>query len=239
VNILFKRQVPKDFAFKSDNEDAYRYSPSKRIAVLSDGASESFDAKLWAKLLVKYFIDNQCVNTAWFNSIKQSYRRKFDFNNLSWAKQAAYVRGSFASLLSVIEDPKGETVKVLAIGDSIAFLIKDNCLVDSFPYSMSSEFNQHPLLISTNFIDQNFLESTDSLLRYQHTWLIEKYVPCYILLMTDALAAWSLKKAEDGNPQWSTLTNIRKLAELRKLVKSERRSGAMRVDDSSLIVLSL
>ena len=54
--ILFDGTVAKHLDAPDDNEDAYRIAQDRGRVVLSDGASESFDASSWANLVVDQFI---------------------------------------------------------------------------------------------------------------------------------------------------------------------------------------
>lgn len=56
MKIIFAGQVPKDNAYQESCEDIYSISEDQRIAVISDGASESFDSVKWANILVHNFM---------------------------------------------------------------------------------------------------------------------------------------------------------------------------------------
>lgn len=234
--ILFKGSIPKDLAYKSENEDAYSYSSTRGIAVVSDGASESFDARSWARLLVKRYIRNQDINPSWLATACNTYIKGINYDELSWSKQASYLRGSFATLLSAVEKTDSRSMDILAVGDSIAVLIENGKFVDSFPVKRSSDFNVRPALISTIDRHNSFLADGDTLERYKVNWQVDS--ANLVLLMTDALGAWCLRKEEEGAPQWDVISHIRHLSELRSIVTRERNSKSMRIDDTTLMVLA-
>lgn len=236
MNIQFKGSLPKDFAYKFENEDAMSYAPSRGIAVISDGATESFNSRKWSRILVKRFRKNQRFNYRWITSAIRAYYKHLKFGELSWSRQAAFLRGSFATLLGVVENPENNSVDVLSIGDSLAVLIQGESYVDSTPYKNSLEFDQRPELISTNALDNSFLLDDEAINRHKITWKVGR--GSKILLMTDALGAWCLKKAEESQPEWSSVSCINNLSELRNIVTREREARNLRPDDTSLIILT-
>lgn len=236
MKIEFKGKIAKDFAYIRDNEDALCCSPTRGIAVISDGASESFDPKLWSSILVSRYRMNQDINIRWLESTIKSYNKKTNVKELNWSRQAAYKRGSFASLLGVTEDSAKKLLSVIAIGDSLAVLLNNNQVVETFPYKTSTEFNQHPELVSTIFYNNSFILEDNFFEKHRVTWSIKENT--VILLMTDALGAWSIRKAEENTEVWTTLSNVKNLKDLQEIVLRERQEKSMKVDDSTLIILT-
>lgn len=233
--IRFSDQVPKEFKFTSQNEDSFCWSEKQRIAVISDGASESFDARAWSRLLVKRHKSNPKFSLKWLETVTKAYEKNIDFQSLSWSKQAAYSRGSFASLLSIIENPEARTVEVFSIGDSLGVLIQEDEMIETFPYKKSVDFNNHPELLCTKNSINDFVSKPEFNQTHRITWPIDGKTT--IMMMTDALGAWCLQKAELGQPGWEILTGIRHLSDLREIVRRERGLGKMRTDDTTLIVI--
>ncbi len=46
------------------NEDAFKWSPERSVLALSDGASESFDSRSWARILVRPFVLKSVLSRA-------------------------------------------------------------------------------------------------------------------------------------------------------------------------------
>lgn len=235
MKILFHGKVPKDS--EAFNEDAY--SLSSELVAVSDGATNSYNSKAWAKLIVNRFIRNPKVNTEWVNSIIDKFNSLNNNANMSWSQLAAFEKGSFASLLGVEHHFEDKTVNVLAIGDSFAILLDGTKFIDSFPYSSSEEFNQRPELLSTisdhnKFIDSDTFHSTHS-----KSWSISNYSRPLLLCMTDALGQWAMSKLEDNSPEWEQLCNIESLEQLQKLVTQERLSKKMKLDDVTFVLIDL
>jgi hypothetical protein len=237
MKVLFKGQTPKDFNFPDENEDVYELAPDSSKVIISDGASESYDSKTWACLLVSNSIKLVEISGDWLSGIIADYEAKFDLATLPWSKQAAFARGSFATLL-VVENLIENEINLFCVGDSLAVLVNNSEFVKSFPYFLSEEFKQRPELISTNSSLNTFLESPDFISKRKITWSIEEMTDPVVLCMTDALGQWALRKQEEGNPVWRKLCEIQNDTELNELVVAERLEKNMRVDDTTLIRLS-
>jgi hypothetical protein len=235
MRVLFAGQVPKDPTYSEANEDRLELSvESGRIAV-SDGASESFDSQTWAGLLVKKFVHDPALGKGWLAELVSEYAKKFDVNSLSWSKQAAFERGSFATLLGIENYPLHGTIDVLSVGDSLAILLDQNELIGSYPYSSSVEFQQRPELFSTSPAHNSFFDSPDFFTLHHQTWNISDKKNPVLLCMTDALGEWALRLAQEGNPQWRLLAAMKDVSLLQSLVLEERAHKRMRIDDVTLV----
>lgn len=238
-HILFDGTVAKHIEQPNDNEDAYRIDQERGRVVLSDGASESFDAKSWANLLV-----DECIGTApldeALSSCIQKYNLLHDPSTLSWSKAAAYERGSFATMLIVQDDPIHENISVCALGDSLAVWSDGHILLDTIPYYCADQFTQKPTLLSTRNELNSLLSDTNSILLTQKDWSYKDDQTKLLLCMTDALGAWLLHHQEHGDSSaFERLISIRSQQELQELVETERAIGKLRRDDTTLILISL
>jgi hypothetical protein len=237
VKSLFSGQVPKEPSFSEANEDVFRLALEMGRVALSDGASESFDSKTWASVLTSRFVQRPAMTERWLEEAVAEYLAQFDTSTLSWSKQAAFERGSFATLLGIEDCTEHSTVDVLAVGDSLAIFLDQGAFLDSFPYIQADEFKQRPELFSTKAALNSFF-SKDFFSRHIKTWSISGKPEPVLLCMTDALGEWALRHQQDGSPVWSDLLEIRKVQELEDLVLHERQAKNMRVDDTTLLILS-
>ena len=237
MKILFAGQVPKDSSFPDAIEDAFIIDDRGIIAV-SDGASESFDSKTWAHLLTTQFVRLPALSPKWLADAISDYFDRFDLSQMSWSKQSAFERGSFASLLGIERNVEDNTVEVLAVGDSIAVLLDGDAFIASFPYKRAEEFQQRPELFCTNATFNGFLSSPDFFSRHSETWFLKKRTSPVILCMTDALGEWALRNEQEGHPVWQDMTGIENVSELEALVLRERQTRNMRIDDVTLVILS-
>lgn len=239
MKVLFTGQVPKEPDFPDDIEDAIAQAADDSRIVISDGASESYDSKTWARLLTARFRNHPELSQSWLTEAIVSYTARFDYANLSWSKQAAFARGSFATLLATIKSEESDAVNIFSVGDSLAVFLDNGELLESFPYIRAEEFQQRPELLCTNIASNAFLFSSDFAETHHKIWLLQDKSNPVILCMTDALGEWALRHQEEGDPRWLQLAQIRDAAELESLVLQERESKSLRVDDVTLVNISL
>lgn len=235
LSVLFEGTVAKHVESPSDNEDAYRLAPDVGRIVLSDGASESFDARTWAHLLVDRMAVED-LSLAAVAACAQSYEAVHDPEQLTWSKAAAYQRGSFATLLVVQDIPESSLLTISTVGDSLAVWFDGDTMLASVPYGSSEEFVNKPSLLSTRME----LNEPEGLHCSVHEWKYEEQGHKFLLCMTDALGAWLLSHQERGDSSaLEALCSIRESHELVELVENERAAGRMRRDDSTLIITSV
>lgn len=235
MRVIFCGQVPKDPSYPDENEDAYEIVSSVDRVAISDGASESFDSKTWAKLLVDSFAKSPEINPGWLSEVVRQYNEYYDLKKLSWSKHAAFERGSFATLLGVETFSEHSSLEVLSVGDSLAVLLSGSKMIDSFPYREAQQFKNRPELFCTNSSHNGFIFEADFFSRHQKTWDLKKLDDPVLLCMTDALGEWALKMAENGSPQWEALMSIEDVSQLQVIVSAEREHRRMRVDDVTLV----
>jgi hypothetical protein len=239
MRLRFAGQVPKDSAFPDANEDALNVEIELGRVAVSDGASESFDSRTWASILASRFVQCPELTEAWLSEALGDYASRFDPANLSWSKQAAFERGSFATLLGLEQSTEYTTVDVIGIGDTVAVLVGASGFIDSHPYGKSEQFQQRPELFCTNPVHNAFFTTAEFFLRHHKTWSLNGMTAAHILCMTDALADWAFRNAEAGQPVWDQLIAICDAPALEALVQRERQTKAMRVDDTTLVTISL
>jgi hypothetical protein len=237
MRLRFCGQVPKELDFPESMEDIIGMDIAGRRVAVCDGASESFAAQIWARLLVNAFIRFPAINSKWLEEVNQEYRSNFDLSCLSWSKLASFERGSFSTLLGLEYFEEFSSVDVISIGDSLAVLVSEGELSDSFPYNESASFGQRPTLFSTDTKKNSFVDDADFYNRHVKTWSVCAARHSSILCMTDALGEWVLRLAEEGCPRWKLLLQLETTDCLRELVISEREAKRMRVDDVSLLIV--
>lgn len=217
------------------NEDAWNIPPDPGSPiVLCDGASESFDSRRWAEILTKGLARHEDFTDSWLKERIEEYEKAIEPAALSWSKQLAYERGSFATFLSV-QLRHGECL-VNAMGDTEAFLVKDGRIIEMYPYVEACEFLNHPCLLSTKReLNTELKENVDDcpfsgkLVQIEHA--------THLLMLTDALAHWLMKKKDDPEAV-NALLCISSDTEFRGFVDRERKDG-MRFDDTTMIRVNL
>lgn len=238
MRVVFCGQVPKDLKYPESTEDAVEIAHSEGRLAISDGASESFDSKTWAQLLVKNFARSPGLSSDWLSEVLRLYAASYDLSTLSWSKHAAFERGSFATLLGLEMFPSHSAVDIISVGDSLAVLLSNGELIDSFPYGNAQQFQQRPELFCTNPLHNGFFEDSDFFSRHHKTWIFKGLERPAVLCMTDALGEWALKMAQNGEPQWATLLSITDEAQLQTIVLGERQQRRMRIDDVTLVSIA-
>ena len=214
------------------NEDSCAYDEDRQIFVVSDGASISYDSALWSKILTGHFVKCPDVDEFWLELARKEFSEHHNFADLSWNKQAAFDRGSFATLLGIEFDPDKGKAHVLGVGDSVLVMIDDvDGWITSYPYEDPSQFRQDPILLSTKsgsaFVPE---ESIQPLQLSEHPGVV------ILLLMTDALGAWCLECKYERAIQLAELVDEEAFKDF---LRTEQLAQRMRVDDATLMVLKL
>lgn len=217
------------------NEDHWHIPESfDRPIVVCDGASESFNSNLWARILAKGLESHEDFTATWLEGQIGEYEKACDPASLSWSKQAAYERGSFSTFLSV--QLTGEKCLVNAAGDTEVFIVADNWLIDFYPYRWPDEFQSQPVLLSTKKEDKDFL--TASIDDSPHSAILSLAGASHIIMATDALAHWLMKRRDAGDKEaLRFLLNVDD-AGFREFVERERRND-LRLDDTTMIRIDL
>ena len=166
-----------------------------------------------------------------------AYTRRHDPQSMSWSRQAAFDRGSFATLLGLAVSPELDQAHVLAIGDSLALLLDGTRLVASFPYTDPDDFRRQPTLLSTRREHNSFLKRRDRAGASTTVWRLDQLAQPRIVCMTDAIAEWFLRRAHADPCAGEILLGIADIGGLEALVAGEREAGRMRVDDSTVLIL--
>lgn len=250
--------LPKQDSRSSDYQDAFWPfgSDSSRTVwgsrfVLSDGATEGAFSRLWARLLALTFCnfsldvtahDGQSLSAFQNKTLElaQTWERRVISPSLPWYALEKASRGAFATLaiLTLVDSPgdwgRGRWHS-LAIGDTCLAHVRDGQICRWFPLESPDSFGNRPLLLSSRE-DANRLVWAE----WQSLWSEGEWqIGDRFLMMTDALAHWSLTQQQSGDP-WPALQAATESAEtFADWVNAERNKGALRDDDVTLLVISM
>lgn len=230
MRVLHRWTVGKQVAEPLLNEDAAACAHVKRVFAVSDGASEAYASRRWARVLVSRYVRRPLVDASWLAQSIATYNNAFDRASMSWSAQAAFDRGSFATLLGLRLDDDLAGVSILAIGDSLAVLDNGNEIQTTFPYSDPEQFRANPLLMSTIFERNRAILGAEPSTHWSFAGIASPKLFC----MTDAIGAWLLSARGD---RLERLRGLRTRGEFVQLVEAERASGALRRDDTTLLVI--
>ena len=230
--------VPKDPEREDLNEDAFDVSENSQIISLSDGASESYDSKSWARMLVQNFVNSPSFSSDWVKTVQEAYVAGVDFQNLSWSKQLAFERGSFATLVGVNCTSSSSGVEIFSIGDSLAVLVRDGRYFQSYPFDTPEQFDARPVLLST-LSHLNKFTDDDQFLSSEHKQIWETQQGDLILLVTDAVGQWLLREINHEPSSIDRLLQINTEEQFEDLVVEMRSERRMKLDDSTMIRLEI
>lgn len=167
-----------------------------RCAV-ADGATETSFSGLWANLLVRGFVDKEPVNDS-----RKKWQEAIPSTDLPWYAEEKAQSGAFAALvgLSVNADKSWHAE---AIGDSCLLHIRDEKILQSFPLKSAEEFNNRPALICSIESATGEIETAKSNGNWQDGDTF--------LLLSDAVARWTLDESEGALNRLCTLENADEL----------------------------
>ena len=247
MKILRSLTAPKEPDHPESNEDFFFWEAQGKACAMSDGASDSFDSRSWAHILCQSFtqiynqvaaprLDDKCVALV-LSVARPFFEKQLKAITTSWSKQLAASRGSFASLLGVIDEPR--QVSILAVGDTIAVWMDSQGQLRSFTLRKSLEFSKNPVLLGSE-------TKTDSLLfGSEHSrWgfiTIPKIElqPKKLFLMTDALGHYVLSQYEKNRPLPLDLLSSMSQSDFQSWVLAQRQSGELHKDDTTFALLAL
>jgi len=223
----------------SECEDAIAFDIHTARFAVSDGATEAFHARQWARNLAERWVRNEATLTreefrTWVAAEGRELHDSWNGLTLSWYSEEKARTGSFAAFAGVELDLKSGTPswKAIALGDTCLLHCRGDALLKSLPLSRSECFNSAPVLVASNsklhestmpsvVIDSGICENGDVL-----------------LLMSDAAAAWCLQRFEndDFKPDFLTTKDDE---ELRRFFDGERQAGRIRNDDLAIVRIEI
>jgi serine/threonine protein phosphatase PrpC len=236
---------PKRGNVESEYEDAFfpdrmcREELSEFRCAVADGASESAFSREWARLLVRGY-QRQRLSLA---RLQRCWLRMVTRRQVPWYLEEKIRRGAHATLVGLsiwdaqTPEPHGSW-RVVAIGDSCLFHVRDDELLTVAPMSRSDEFNNHPHLISTDPATALGVGMSRA------TVISGEWQPNDVFyLLTDALAEWALNKHETGRPPWTLFRSMGEdgdssdagQASFEAFVANLRKNDGLHNDDTTLL----
>jgi len=201
---------------------------------IADGATESSFAKEWAKILTEGFATYSFEKNEIHNSLKelrQLWRKSINTANLPWYAQDKFQKGAFSAFLGLEVDFDKKKWKSLAVGDCCLFLVRDDKLTTSFPFSDYESFGNNPYAISSNQ-SQN-LDIENHLIVIEHDFKRGDI----LILASDAIAAWFLKSSTEGKKIWDTVIDRFENEDFETWLNEQRATKEIKNDDTTLILI--
>lgn len=141
-----------------ENEDAFAIDETRMTIAVSDGASSSFGASIWSRLLADGVARAGDVRPAVVDAIVSDAAAEWVARHQSvevaWWAREGLERGAFATLLAVaIDNEQTNSWTALAVGDSCVLHLRQDgnawTLLSSFPVGSAEDFDSHPELVSS------------------------------------------------------------------------------------------
>jgi hypothetical protein len=194
------------------------------------------------------FAETALLLSARWPAIVESYiiERENAARPLRWYERPGIEKGAFATLLALHVNIDSQHAKEAetqtnpgaprvigcwnsaALGDTCLFQVRGGQLHVAFPLSESGDFNTSPALLGSCDAD---LETIADHVRFAEGAVAEgdDFFVC-----TDALAAWFLARAEEGDRPWETLRDLTEIG-FAQWVSEARRTSGLRNDDVTLV----
>lgn len=232
--------LPKLDQEASECEDAIAIDAQTCRFAVADGATEAFDARNWAERLAQHWVQRKSILTIeefreWVAAEGLELHDSWNGLTLSWYSEEKARKGSFAALVGVELDFKGDSPswKAIALGDTCLLHCRQTTLVKSLPVARSESFNSAPVLVaSDSSLHESSMQSvvTDSGTCQNGDVL---------LLTSDATASWCLQRFENGDLDVEHFLSVKTDEELREFFDTERGAGRIRNDDLAIVRIEI
>jgi hypothetical protein len=238
----FFHTVGKDISQKTSIRSDHPY----RVAI-ADGATESSFAAEWAGMLVHEFVNKPYTTVQEFQLRIQDLSRQWylylDTKELPWYAEEKMKTGAFSTILGIELNVREKisantgSWSAFAIGDSCLFQVRNDKLHYTFPVGNSQDFNNSPVLISSN--PERNTSVWSQIVFHTGEWKAgdEFY------LLTDALAAWFMKEYEHGHQPWQKIMQFTEENENKeyfgKWIDLIRSNAQLKNDDVTCVIINV
>lgn len=215
---------------ETENEDASVISRRLRRLALADGASISYDSRLWARCLARSFVRTGTLTPDSITPALALYAAAHGRDEQPWHVAAAIEAGSFATILG-FEWLGARRFLLSAVGDTNAFLLRSTHLRIAWPFTSPDDFDRSPALVSSRRDHNAALFAAGGVRTTE--WSLDRGDT--FILATDAVAQWLLA---DANRRAGGLVRAARAGSMpfKAFVADQRRAGNMKRDDSTVIV---
>jgi hypothetical protein len=236
------RSLPKAGNAEEEYEDAFwpatgsEYTRGLRFAV-ADGATETSFSGLWARQLVEAYGRGRLGIRRWHDAIARlrcAWHGEVGHRPLPWYAEEKLRQGAYAAFLGLsFSQVRDGTIRwsASAVGDCCLFQISGDGLVECFPLTTSSEFSNRPRLVGS--VRPAGGDEIPPLRGRGGALPGDRF-----LLMSDALACWFLRRAEDGGRPWEDVAEG-VCQDFGAWIGGLRSTGVLRNDDVTLLALAV
>lgn len=232
---------------ESGNQDALKLDCSKGLFAIADGAGTTIFADLWARTLATSFVNEPLLSVDpfevkwWLPTAQQKFDDQIPaLETLPWnARNKLNLEGSQSTFLALrffeIQESFAKA-KLIAFGDSCAFLLQSGQPIVSFPAKGLSDLSVAPICLpsSKRVFSHGFHRGVE--------WEFKIGLGDSLVLMTDAVARYIFDSAhiESGDIA-AALDEVTSLDAdgWPKFVAEKRDSGQMIDDDCTVLRIQL
>jgi hypothetical protein len=216
--------VPKDGHAADECEDAVAGDPGPGRFAVADGASESFAAGEWARLLADTFVEHGPARD-WLAGPRAAWQTAVAGEALSWYAEEKRTAGGHATFLGVTTRPAddGYEWEAVAVGDACLFHVVGGACLAAFPFDRAADFTSVPTLISSKGGTPTWKVKGGTLRPGEA-----------LLLATDALAQCLLTSAEAGAFAGADFLTMAEADDFALWVAAARATGRLKNDDVAL-----
>jgi len=225
-------------------EDALGWNTRKQRFCLADGATEGFNSRRWARLLVKHWLRSTRPITTpevfadWTHSVSSRFEKYWRSRRLSWFAEEKARGGAFAAFVGLSFHESSEALywQAIALGDSCMLLRRDDEIVESLPLGDPASFNSRPILVPSK-VDTLETATNSIVCRSGRVEPGDSY-----LLLSDSIAAWYLRLWREDGSRTQALAFEEFVArssyeDLQLLLNGGRECGLLRNDDIAAIIV--
>jgi hypothetical protein len=230
--VVLANSVPKPGEVDSDNEDRVAFC-SGRIA-MSDGASRTARAEVWAELLVESFAQDASdpLGPARLELLRAEWLDRVASPDLPWYAQSKIADGGAATYLSVEIDTGRARFAAVGIGDTCLLHVRGGDILLAGPLTRPDQFGRSPALVSTRVGDAGHTGD-----RWECTTTYKNGDA--LIIATDAAAAFLLGAPTDALQELIHTDVLNDSEEYSDWVNFARSQGGMASDDTTICVVRL
>lgn len=227
------------------------------LFALSDGATQGFYSKEWARLIVENYLSDieileetpsqwlTNIQGKWIKTVKNIVEKHEKEQSPLWISDYNSFeekRPAGGTLLGVKIKRKLQELRIelKIVGDSCFFKIQENYLkehsdndFESYPIKSSINFNNTPTLLNSYT-----LANIDSIISEEINVQIRADEKTYLLLASDALSQWILKQHELKEISLIRELLTRNSENFESWVTKQKDNGGLHDDDITLVLLT-
>jgi hypothetical protein len=234
-------RVPKIGYRPEECEDACAADPRLGRFAIADGATEGGQSGPWAHMLVEEFLrrDDPFDWIGWLPGLQERWCSQVQTDpeapTRPWFQDVQLAIGAFSTFLGLVVDPSRWVAQ--AVGDSCLFQLREHRLLERFPMNCAAQFTTTPSLLGSRPRPPVPDAPGLAIETRQGSWQAGDR----FWLMTDALAEWFLRQADQDRAPWEVLERFLDQPESDFLdwVGQQRAEGQLRNDDVTLVGVQL